>query len=299
MYMIAEESYTPNPYQRNRLRKDMEELAELERGFKSMDSALYDPEENKAPEEEQVENVEASDDVESNVESVENITEEKPQKYKKVNWQKRYSDLRRQYDKKLNEYKQLVDGSSPKYTVPKTREELEEFKNTYKDLYEVVESVAHLSAEDKSKELASKLETLQSELAKSKQEKAIIELNTKMPDWKSITNSDDFQGWASEQPDEIQRWVFNNPDNASLAIKAIKLYKADRNIPASTQNEVQSKTNVADAAASINVKAKSSVPKGQKKMWTTNEIAALSLSEYEKLSKEIDKAYQEGRVVRG
>jgi hypothetical protein len=285
-----------NPYQRNRIRKEEAELAELERGYMSADSGIYDPTPKQETKEEKP--VEETNTILATP-AEEELEEKEDVKYKKVDWKKRYSDLKRHYDKKVVEHKQQMANMSNNNSihVPKSMEELEAFKAQHGELYNVIASVAHQSAEEKKAEIEANLSAMQRQLAEARQEKAIIELNTKIPDWQSITQSEDFQAWATEQPEEIQRWVFNNPDNASLAIKAIKLYKADRNIATNTTPSTKDRN--AEAAASINVKAKASAPRGQKRVWTTSEIAALSLPEYDKLSKEIDKAYQEGRVVKG
>ena len=46
------------------------------------------------------------------------------------------------------------------YKAPKTEEELEEFKNQYPDVYEVVETVAHMQSETKAKVLEERLSKL-------------------------------------------------------------------------------------------------------------------------------------------
>ena len=45
------------------------------------------------------------------------------------------------------------------------------------------------------------------------------------PDYQQIINSDEFHYWAKNQPQYIQEWVYENPDNAQQAIRAIDLYK--------------------------------------------------------------------------
>ncbi len=45
------------------------------------------------------------------------------------------------------------------------------------------------------------------------------------PDFEDIRNSDDFHGWAKEQPKSIQDWVYKNADDADLASRALDLFK--------------------------------------------------------------------------
>ena len=71
---------------------------------------------------------------------VEEVEKAKP--YKKPNYKKRYDDLKKHYDSKLNEFRsreqELINeatASRPEYHAPKTVEELEQFKAQYPDVY--------------------------------------------------------------------------------------------------------------------------------------------------------------------
>ena len=106
---------------------------------------------------------EAEDNV--NTEALE-VEEDKP--YKRPNYKKRYDDLKKHYDIKLNEFKvreqELITEATKnrtEYKAPKSPEELEQFKNDYPDVYEVVETVAHLQSESKAKVLEERLGKLQ------------------------------------------------------------------------------------------------------------------------------------------
>ena len=87
---------------------------------------------------------------------------------KDVNYKKRYDDLKKHYDTRISEFKQreqeLVAEASenaPAYQAPKTLEELEEFKAKNPDLYETVETVAHLQSETQTETLRQQLSALQ------------------------------------------------------------------------------------------------------------------------------------------
>ena len=105
--------------------------------------------------------IDESDDIEM----VKNQEEDKEQPYKKPDYKKRYDDLKKHYDNKLNEFKsreeELLKQAIPEYKAPKTEEELEEFKKQYPDVFEVVETVAHLQSESKAKVLEERLSQLQ------------------------------------------------------------------------------------------------------------------------------------------
>ena len=115
----------------------------------------------------------------------------KDEPYKRPDYKKRYDDLKKHYDSKLNEFKsreqELLEEAAqnrPNYIAPKSQEDLEKFREEYPDVYEVVETVSHLQAEEKSKDLKEKLERLQAreqELLRKDAEKRLMD---KHPDLK-------------------------------------------------------------------------------------------------------------------
>jgi hypothetical protein len=157
-----------------------------------------------------------SDDI-TEVKSTDNVkTENLDTPYKKPDYKKRYDDLKKHYDSKLNEFKsreqELIEEATSnrtEYKAPKSPEELEEFKNNYPDVYEVVETVAHMQSETKAKvleERLSKLQERENQLVRQSAEKRLMERH---PDFEDIRNSDDFHGWAKEQPKSIQDWIYS------------------------------------------------------------------------------------------
>ena len=238
-------------------------------------------------------------------EPVEQEAKEETQKdepYKRPDYKKRYDDLKKHYDSKLNEFKsreqELIEEATknrPTYKAPKSPEELEKFREEYPDVYEVVETVSHLQSEEKSKDLREKLEKLQErekELVRKDAEKRLID---KHPDFEDIRNSDDFHGWAKEQPQSIQDWIYNNADDADLASRALDLFKKDigMDVPKKS-NSKQSKKSAADM---VSTKTTSVEPK-QEKVWTEREIASMSMAEFDKHEAEISEAMQQGRIVK-
>jgi len=154
--------------------------------------------------------------------------------YKKPNYKKRYDDLKKHYDSKLNEFRsreqELINeatASRPEYKAPKTVEELENFKARYPDVYDVVETVSHLQSESKTEELQAQVQALQERESTALRREAESDLLNKHPDFAAIRDSDDFHAWAKEQPEDIQAWVYNNPHNVGLASRAIDLFKQD------------------------------------------------------------------------
>jgi len=239
-------------------------------------------------------------------EPVEQVAEEespKDEPYKRPDYKKRYDDLKKHYDSKLNEFKsreqELLEQAAenrPNYVAPKSPEELEKFREEYPDVYEVVETVSHLQSEEKSKDLREKLERLQSreqELVRKDAEKRLMD---KHPDFEDIRNSDDFHGWAKEQPKSIQDWVYNNADDADLASRALDLFKKDigMDVAPKKSNSKRSKKSAADM---VSTKTTSVEPQ-QEKVWTEKEIASMSMDQFDRYEAEISEAMQQGRIVK-
>ena len=287
---------TPNPYNQ---KKDWHN--EDKTDFVSANESLYfeEPtERNKLFNSKDITEIEAEGSV-----NTEELDTNKDKPYKRPNYKKRYDDLKKHYDNKLNEFRhreqELLEEATKNrtdYKAPKTEEELEEFKNNYPDVYEVVETVAHMQSESKAKvleERLSKLQQREQELIRKDAEKRLYD---KHPDFEDIKNSDDFHTWAKEQPDSIQKWIYSNAEDADLASRALDLFKKDLGIePVKTKSS--SKKTRQSAADMVSTKTTSVEPK-QQKVWSEREIAAMSMDEFDKYEKEISDAMQEGRIVK-
>jgi hypothetical protein len=272
-----------NPYNMNKSWHKEDEI-----GFQDADGVFFEKPQAKQ-----------EADIEEPVEQ--EATKDEP--YKRPDYKKRYDDLKKHYDSKLNEFKsreqELLEeaaNSRPSYVAPKSPEELEKFREEYPDVYEVVETVSHLQSEEKSKDLREKLEKLQTreqELVRKDAEKRLMD---KHPDFEDIRNSDDFHGWAKEQPKSIQDWVYNNADDADLASRALDLFKKDigMDVAPKKSNSKQSKKSAADM---VSTKTTSVEPK-QERIWTEREIAKMSMAQFDKHEAEISQAMQEGRIAK-
>jgi len=244
-----------------------------------------------------------SDAIEAEKQEVE-ATKDKP--YKRPNYKKRYDDLKTHYDSRLNEFKareqeliQEAVSNRPAYKAPKSAEELEKFKNEYPDVYEVVESVAHLQSENQVAELQTRLDAMQGRETEILKREAEKDLREKHPDFDEIRNSDEFQDWANVQPESIKDWIFNNPNDATLASRALDLFKKDIGLDVQqvTQPKSNSKQTKQSAADMISTKT-TSVDTNQQRVWSEREIAAMSVAEFDKFEEEISNAMQEGRIIK-
>ena len=234
--------------------------------------------------------------------------EQEAPKRKRANYKKRYDDLKKHYDDRVSQFKQREQellaenqASQPKYEAPKSVEELEKFKEQYPDLYETVETVAHLQSERRVEELQGQLSVIQQREADIMRREAETELRSRHPDFEDIRGDEGFQEWAKGQPDEIQDWVFRNPDNVELASKAIDLYKLENGIRTAQprrQSRQSQQSREGSAADMVSTKTTTiDVDKGTK-IWTEREIAAMSLDEFDAREDEINQAVAEGRVVK-
>ena len=281
---------TPNPYNAKK------EWHTEDKPFVSSESLYFEEPQNKLFDSDDITKVEAEGSV-----NREELETKKDTPYKKPDYKKRYDDLKRHYDSKLNEFKTreeelLSQVKQPEYKAPKTEEELEKFKNDYPDVYEVVETVAHMQSESKAKvleERLSKLQERENQLIRQDAEKRLMDRH---PDFEDIRNSDDFHGWAKEQPKSIQDWIYNNADDADLASRALDLFKKDFGIEP-TKTKSSSKQTRKSAADMVSTKTTSVEPK-QQKVWSEREIAAMSVAEFDKYEQEISDAMQEGRIVK-
>ena len=295
MTNTVQKEETPNPYN---AKKDWHQGDD--KPFVSSQSMFFEEpsEKNKLFKSNDITEVEAEGSV--NTEELE-TTKDTP--YKKPDYKKRYDDLKKHYDSKLNEFKsreqELIEEATKnrtEYKAPKTEEELEQFKNQYPDVYEVVETVAHLQSESKAKvleERLSKLQERENQLIRQDAEKRLMERH---PDFEDIRNSDDFHGWAKEQPKVIQDWIYSNANDADLASRALDLFKKDFGIDI-PKAKSSSKPTRKSAADMVSTKTTSVEPK-QQRIWSEKEISAMSVAEFDKFEKEISDAMQEGRIVK-
>ena len=257
--------------------------------FKSSNEMFFEQPSNEVDESDEIEMVKQ-----------EKVVEQSDTPYKKPDYKKRYDDLKKHYDSKLNEFKsreeELLGQVTPEYTAPKTPEELEAFKSEYPDVFEVVETVAHLQSESKAKvleERLSKLQDREEQLIQQESEKRLLENH---PDFDDIRNSDDFHSWAKEQPEAIQDWIYKNATDANLASRAIDLFKKD--IGLDTPKKKKSSSKKTSSAADMVSTKTTSVEPTQEKIWSEKEIAAMSMAEFDKHESEISDAMQQGRIIK-
>ena len=223
-------------------------------------------------------------------------------------YKKRYDDLKKHYDAKLNEFRderdklasevksaKAMQHVSQGMPAPRTVEELQQFKEQYPDIYEVVETVAGVQTENKVAQLREEIASVKEREESLKKEKAYEELNHTHPDFGELKSDDKFLQWLDEQPEQISNGIYKNNTDAKWAGKIVSLYKAEMGI--STKKPTKSRQN--DAAATVTKNQPKDVATSDQKgkIWKMSDIAKLKSWEFEKLEKEIDQARAEGRIT--
>ncbi len=223
--------------------------------------------------------------------------------YTKVDYKKRYDDLKRYYDRKLGEWsnkegdlKAQLRDNRPKYTPPKSADELSAFKKDYPDIYGVVETVSHLQSQAEMKGLQEEVNSLKKANTALSQREAQLELSKLHPDFNQIKESDDFHNWADSQPIEIKSWIYENNSNGRLAARAVDLYKKDRGLGLDKKT---TEDNKATQGADLLVKTNEQIqpPTNNQVIFKSSDFEKMSDAEFEKNEKDILIAQREGRII--
>ena len=236
---------------------------------------------------------------------------EEPQKFNKVDYKKRYDDLKRHYDTKVNEFKskeQLLREEAkearPKYTPPRTPEELATFKDEYSDLYDTIKTVAYSESQEQLKEVQERVAGMEIREADVAKREAFADLSKLQPEFEEIKSTEAFHVWVDEQPQDIQDWLYKS-FNAELASRAIDLFKQDvgwKSEKVAEKRKPGRPKKKPSAADAVSITSSPDLTANEPKVWTTSEIDYLASHnpiEAEKLMSEWDKAFKEGRVVKG
>ena len=229
-------------------------------------------------------------------------------KQEEHDYKKRYDDLKKHYDAKLNEFKsereqlagELETVKKRVYEMPrgakapKTMEELEEFKERYPDVFEVVETVSGIQTESQVAKLREEIASVKEREKNLEKEKAFEELLRLHPDFDDLKTDENFLGWLDEQPKQISDGIYKNNTDAKWAGRIISLYKSETGV--STKKPTRSRES--DAAATVTRQQPKEVATkdSTKKVWKGSDIAKMKPWEFEKFEKEIDLARQEGRI---
>ena len=220
-----------------------------------------------------------------------------------VQYKKRYDDLKTYYDKKLSEWKQeketleaqakVAEKQTSKYAPPKTDEDLDQFKDKYPDVYQVVETISHKMASKQVEDLQAEIGRISEREQKLKVQSAYKQLLHTHPDFEDIKSSPEFLQWLEQQPKSISEGITKNNTDPVWASRTVDLYKVDVGI-----GRKPKATKTKDAAKAVTKATSRDVNVGQNdKVWKVSDIQRLKPWEFEKYEAEIDQAMKSGRVI--
>jgi hypothetical protein len=221
-------------------------------------------------------------------------------------YKKRYDDLKRHYDSKVLEFKGEIEELKSSVNqrnvelpqgvpMPKTMEELAQFKDQYPEVFEVVQTVSTMQTESQLSQLREELGTIKEREKELEKQTAYEQLLNAHPDFDDLKADEKFLSWLEEQPSSIADGIYKNNTDSKWAARVIDLYKADNNI--STKKQTRPKKNEDAAAAVTRQNAKEvSTRDNNGKIWKASQIAKMRPWEFEKMEAELDLARQEGRI---
>ncbi len=226
--------------------------------------------------------------------------EPEPTSAEEKTFKKRYGDLRRHAQQKeadlqeqINQLKEQLDSATKKQIeLPKSDEDIEAWTKKYPDVAGIVETIAIKKSKEQAQELESRIQKINEMQESATKEKAEVELLKLHPDFVDIREDDDFHNWAEEQPQWVQKALYENDDDAKSAARAIDLYKADRNIG-------KKKTSSKDAALATNPKSTRTKPQTNEESTYLREsqVQKMSSQEYERRADEVMEAIRTGKFI--
>ena len=217
-------------------------------------------------------------------------------------FKKRYSDLRRHQQKQAEDFKkeietlksQLSEATKKEIKFPKSDEDIEKWAKEYPDVAAIVESIAMKKSKEQADEYEKKIQAIEDMQHSATKEKAEAELMRIHPDFDNIRDSDDFHDWVEQQPQWIQKALYENDNDAKSAARAIDLYKSDK-----SKSEKAPKKNTTDAAKTIDTKGERNAPQSDESLSYLKEsvVEKMSAKEYERNSEKIMEAIRSGKFI--
>ena len=226
--------------------------------------------------------------------------EPEPTTAEEKTFKKRYGDLRRHAQQKEADLQtqidqlrtQLEESTKKELSLPKSDEDIEAWAKQHPDVAAIVETIAIKKSKEQSKELEDRIQKINEMQESATKEKAEVELLKLHPDFVDIREDDDFHNWAEEQPQWVQKALYENDNDAKSAARAIDLYKADRNI-------TKKKTNSKDAALATNpISTRTKAQTNEESTYLKeSQVQKMSSQEYERRADEVMEAIRTGKFI--
>ena len=226
------------------------------------------------------------------------------QKKDDIDYKKRYDDLKRHYDSKLQEWKddkqdmisRMSANQNSEAKVQENDSSLDQFKNQYPDVYNAIDKISASKSDLKVKQLEQDLLSLKEKEVQLEKDKAYQELLRLQPKFDTLKVSEEFTSWLDKQPKSISDGIYNNNTDAQWASRVVDLYNADIGTTTSKKPTVNKSKDAAMSVSKTNA-TQVATSKQDGKIWKMSDIAKLKSWEFENLEKEIDLARAEGRIT--
>lgn len=187
-----------------------------------------------------------------------------------VDWKTRYAELRRHEQQKEANYKaelaqvkrQLEGIQNGTIKPPKSQSEIQEWKDTYPEFAEVLETWIDKAVSEKTADLRRKN-------AQSEQEKALMRLKEKHPDCEAVFADKAFHDWMLDQSKTARETIYDSHD-VKGAIFVLDKYKAEKGIKKSSGGATESDDDLS-AARSVKVRGSTSINDDVSRDWEFSE----------------------------
>lgn len=218
-----------------------------------------------------------------------------------VDWKKRHDDGRayiNELQSKLRELetKQVApEATTPKLVLPKSEEEVDEWKQANPEIYDQVLTIVKKETQLTASELEEAKRELKALREKEANERLFREVVSVHSDADEIRKSQEWVEWFNEQTPLVRSLVESN--NARDVIRGIDLFKKDTGFGSAysrTPNVPASKS--VEAAGAVTTATARMAPVTDVKVWTMSEINKLSPKEYAAYKDQIYKARRENRI---
>ena len=210
-------------------------------------------------------------------------------------FKKRYGDLRRHMQQKEKEWEDKLSAAPSGQSIapPKSEEDIEQWARQYPDVAGIVETIATKKAQElfaKAEDRLSQLDEIQYEADRKTSEARISEVHS---DFSKLRESDEFHGWADQQPKWVRDALYENMDDPDSVIRVIDLYKIDNGHTAQAK-----KANTRAAAKPIGRGSRTKVdPTEGGATIRESDVSKMSSKEFEAREEEIAKAMRTGKFV--
>lgn len=218
-------------------------------------------------------------------------------------WEKRYGDLRRHQQKKeqdaqkrINDLEAQINNlqSTVNRPMPKTKEELEAWKQQYPDVAAIMETLVDERASLKTKQLEEQIGGLTGELSQTKQERSKAQLASLVPDYKEVLKTSEWKAWFSEFPEAVQEQMMNSDDPLAVA-KFINKFKDQMDAKVPATKTIPDRATVLEA--SVRNSGIGPASRQQNYKFSQLQIKAMSPKEFEKNEAAIDEARAAGLIL--